>query len=71
MSNLTESAFPIFEPGGTDGSISLGFSKHEYAAILLSCAMLNMYDELPTIQEGDNIATTAHFMASQILGKFK
>lgn len=71
MSNLTESAFPAQETPGPNTSFSPGFTKHEYAAIQLACAMLNMYDELPTIQEGDNIATTAHFMASQLLGKFK
>lgn len=71
MSNLTDLAFPIFEPGGADGSISKGFTKHEYAAILLAGHLAGTYEYLPTIQEGDDIATTAHFLASQVLGKFK
>lgn len=67
MSNLLEKAFP----SRSDFHYHTGLTKHEYAAISLACAMLNMYDELPTIQEGDDIATTAHFLASQVLGKFK
>lgn len=69
MPNLTDSAFPFGDM--IHKQPESGLSKHEYAAISLACAMLNMYDELPTIQEGDNIATTAHFLASQVLGKFK
>lgn len=71
MSNLTDLAFPLIEDHGAKLSVSKGFSKHEYATILLAGQLAAKYEYLPTIQEGDDIATTAHFLASQVLGKFK
>jgi len=71
MSNLKELAFPLIEPAQNIGSMSIGLTKHEYAAILLASHLASTYDYLPTIQEGDEIATTAHFLATQVLGKFK
>jgi len=72
MSNLTALAFPFIEPSNHEnGSVSTGFSKHELAAILLAGHLASKYEYLPTIQEGYEIATTAHFLASQVLGKFK
>jgi hypothetical protein len=72
MSNLTNLAFPFIEPSNNEtGSVSIGLTKHEYAAILLTGHLAAKYEYLPTIQEGDDIATTAHFLASQVLGKFK
>jgi len=71
MSNLTELAFPLIEECPSGPSISCGLTKHEYAAILLAGHLASTYDYLPTIQEGDEIATTAHFLATQVLGKFK
>lgn len=71
MSNLTECAFPAQETPQSNSSFSPGFTKHEYAAILIAHGLLSNYEFLTTIQEGDDIATTAHFMATQVLGKFK
>lgn len=71
MSNLTDLAFPLIEENGTKQSVSTGLTKHEYAAILIASHLATTYEYLPTIQEGDDIATTSHFLASQVLGKFK
>ncbi len=69
MSNLKDLAFPFRETNNTGDSP--GLTKHEYAAILLAGHLAATYDYLPTIQEGDEIATTAHFLATQVLNKFK
>lgn len=71
MSNLTDLAFPLIEDCPSGQSISTGLTKHELAAILLAGHLTTKCEYLPTIQEGDDIATTAHFLASQVLGKFK
>lgn len=71
MSNLKQTAFPITESSEPNTSVSIGLTKHEYAAILLAGHLATKYEYLPTIQEGRDIAATAHFLASQVLETFK
>jgi hypothetical protein len=71
MSNLTDLAFPFTESRDDSDSRNFGLTKHEYAAILLAGHLAANFEYLPTIQEGDQIAHTAHFLATQVLGKFK
>lgn len=71
MSNLTDLAFPINVNPDPTFEFNQGLTKHEYAAILLAGHLATRYQYLPTIQEGDEIAITAHFLATQVLGKFK
>lgn len=71
MSNLKELAFPIAEPGDPKECISLGFTKHEYAAILLANGLLSKYEFLPNSSEKDEIAACAYDLAEKVLSYFK
>ena len=70
MSNLTDLAFPLIEPHGPIGSMSLGFTKHEYAAILIAQGLVAKYN-LKTPEDQKTIAQLAYELAGEVLGQFK
>ena len=70
MSNLTESAFPGEETPGPNTSFSPGFTKHEYAAILLAGHLSTKYEYLPNSDERNQIAAIAYNLAEAVLAYF-
>lgn len=69
MSNLTECAFPCQETPGPNTSFSPGFTKHEYAAIILAGHIAAK----PSFgaSDPDNIANAAYKIAKAVLSKFE
>lgn len=70
MSNLTDLAFPLVEPRGNVDSISIGFTKHEYAAILIAQGLVAKYN-LKTPEDQKIIAQLAYELSAEILEQFK
>lgn len=70
MSNLTDLAFPLIEENGTKQSVSTGFTKHEYAAILIAQGLVAKYN-LKTPEDQNIIAQLSYELAGEVLGQFK
>lgn len=64
MSNLTDLAFPLIEDCPSGPSISCGFTKHEYAAILIAAQLCQTDTQL------DDIPGMAYNLAKSVLSKF-
>lgn len=70
MSNdLTATAFPIIEPVGNYGSMSLGFTKHEIGALMIAQGLVSKYN-LKTPEDQKIIAQLSHELAAEILNQF-
>lgn len=69
MSNLTELAFPLIEPKNNIGSMSTGFTKHEYATILIAQGLASKYI-LKTPEDQIIIAEVSKELAGTILNLF-
>lgn len=70
MSNLTECAFPAMEtPGPGTTSFSPGFTKHEFAAIIIA-AQLASQANYKEWEKGNYIGDVAYELAKDILSKF-
>lgn len=72
MSSLNELAFPFIEPSNNEtGSISLGFTKHQYAAVLIASQLAGQTHHKEWSKNDTSlIADFAYELAKDVLNKF-
>jgi hypothetical protein len=69
MSNLTECAFPAQDTPAPNSSFSPGFTKHEYAAIIIAQGLVSKYN-ITKPEDQAIIAQLAKELAGEILNQF-
>lgn len=66
---LTELAFPLIESNHPNEAVNTGFTKHEYAALIIAQGLVSKYN-LKTPEDQGIIAKLSYELSAEILNQF-